>query len=183
MPEKKLGIGILGCGPISQFGHFESVQKSCNTVLAAVCDVDEGLANHFGKFYDAKTIYLDYDQMLANPDVEAVVIATDGQRPHVKVLHLPRRVYQRVVLGRALGAARHDVARCGHGFLLVVGLIGQEAHTRTHMPHPHPKGGCAVMSGSDYERRSGRKIGQPSLRIRANRLMSSSRASSNSVAE
>ena len=75
MPEKKLGIGILGCGPISQFGHFESVQKSCNTVLAAVCDVDEGLANHFGRFYDAKTIYLDYDQMLANPDVEAVVIA------------------------------------------------------------------------------------------------------------
>ena len=73
MPEKKLGIGILGCGPISQFAHFESVQKSRNTVLEAVCDADEGLANRFGRFYDAKNIYFDYDRMLANPDVEAII--------------------------------------------------------------------------------------------------------------
>ena len=74
MPEKKLGIGILGCGPISQFAHLESVQKSRNSVLEAVCDADEGLANRFGRFYDAKHIYLDYDQMLANQHVEAVII-------------------------------------------------------------------------------------------------------------
>ena len=94
MPEKKLGIGILGCGPISQFGHFESVQKSRNTVLAAVCDADEGLANHFGRFYDAKNIYLDYDQMLADPDVEAVIIAI------ADAFHVPAAL-------KALAAGKH----------------------------------------------------------------------------
>ena len=48
MSEKILRVGILGCGPISQFAHLESVQKARNTVLEAVCDTDEGLANRFG---------------------------------------------------------------------------------------------------------------------------------------
>ncbi len=94
MPEKKLGIGILGCGPISQFAHFESVQKSRNTVLEAVCDADEGLANRFGRFYDAKNIYLDYDQMLANPDVEAVIIGI------ADAFHVPAAL-------KALAAGKH----------------------------------------------------------------------------
>ena len=94
MSEKKLGIGILGCGPISQFAHFESVQKSRNSDLAAVCDADEGLANHFGKFYDAKNIYLDYDQMLANPDVDAIIIGISD------AFHVPAAL-------KALAAGKH----------------------------------------------------------------------------
>jgi hypothetical protein len=31
-----LRIGILGCGPISQFAHLESVQKGRNVVLQGV---------------------------------------------------------------------------------------------------------------------------------------------------
>ena len=74
MSAGKLGVGVLGCGPISQFAHFESVQKSRNAVLRAVCDADEGLAGRFGGFYDARAIYFDYDRMLADPAVEAVII-------------------------------------------------------------------------------------------------------------
>jgi len=73
-PDRKLRVGILGCGPISQFAHLESVQKSRNAVLQAVCDADDGLAQRFGKFYDARQIYLDYDRMLADPEVDAVII-------------------------------------------------------------------------------------------------------------
>jgi predicted dehydrogenase len=71
-----LRIGILGCGPIAQFAHFEACQKARNVILWAVCDVDEDLARRFGTFYDARRIYLDYDAMLADPDIEAVIIAT-----------------------------------------------------------------------------------------------------------
>ena len=74
--KRLLGIGILGCGPIAQFAHLESVQKGRNVALAAVCDRDEGLAQRFGAFYDATHIYNDYDKMLADPAVEAVIIAT-----------------------------------------------------------------------------------------------------------
>ena len=74
--ENCLRIGILGCGPISQFAHLESAQKARNVVLRAVCDADESLARRFGNFYDAEKIYLDYDEMLADESVDAVIIGT-----------------------------------------------------------------------------------------------------------
>ncbi len=70
-----LRLGILGCGPISQFAHFESAQKGRNVTLQAVCDADESLAQRFGSFYDAEKIYLSYDEMLADDTVDAVIIA------------------------------------------------------------------------------------------------------------
>jgi predicted dehydrogenase len=94
MNERKLGIGVLGCGPISQFAHFESVQKSRNAVLAAVCDADEALANRFGGFYDSQSIYLDYDCMLADPRVDAIVIGI------ADAFHVPAAL-------KALAAGKH----------------------------------------------------------------------------
>ncbi|MFP3558542.1 Gfo/Idh/MocA family oxidoreductase [Paraburkholderia sp. SIMBA_049] len=92
--DRQLRVGILGCGPISQFAHFESVQKGRNTTLHAVCDFDEGLARHFGQFYDAKKIYFDYDQMLADPELEAVLIGTSD------AFHVPAAM-------KAIAAGKH----------------------------------------------------------------------------
>jgi len=33
-----LKVGVLGCGPIAQFAHFESCQKACNAELHSMCD-------------------------------------------------------------------------------------------------------------------------------------------------
>jgi predicted dehydrogenase len=92
--ERRLRVGILGCGPISQFAHLESVQKARNATLHAVCDADEGLARRFGGFYDAARTYLDYDAMLADPEVEAVVIGISD------AFHVPAAL-------RALVAGKH----------------------------------------------------------------------------
>ncbi len=89
-----LGVGILGCGPISQFAHLESAQKARNVILRAVCDADESLAQRFGNFYDAEHIYLNYDDMLANPAVQAVIIATSD------AFHVPGAL-------KALAAGKH----------------------------------------------------------------------------
>ncbi len=92
--DRALRVGVLGCGPISQYAHFESAQKAHNASLYAVCDADEGLARRFGSFYDADKIYLDYDQMLADPAVEAVVIGISD------AFHVPASV-------KALQAGKH----------------------------------------------------------------------------
>lgn len=89
-----LRVGILGCGPIAQLAHLESVQKGRNVVLAAVCDQDEDLANRFGHHYDADAIHTDFDEMLADDTVEAVVIATSD------AFHVP-------AARRALAAGKH----------------------------------------------------------------------------
>ena len=89
-----LRVGILGCGPISQFAHLESAQKARNVTLQAVCDADESLAQRFGSFYDAGKIYLDYDEMLADDGVEAVIIAVSD------AFHVPAAM-------KALSAGKH----------------------------------------------------------------------------
>ncbi|MBX5272701.1 Gfo/Idh/MocA family oxidoreductase [Rhizobium sp. NLR17b] len=91
---RSLRVGILGCGPIAQFAHLESVQKSSNAVLRAVCDADRELADRFGSFYDAEKIYYEYDEMLADADLEAVIIATSD------AFHVPAAL-------RALAAGKH----------------------------------------------------------------------------
>ena len=37
--DRRLRVGVLGCGPIAQFAHFESCQKARNADLYAICDV------------------------------------------------------------------------------------------------------------------------------------------------
>ena len=40
---RRLKVGILGCGPISQAAHFESAAKASNAELYAICDVADDL--------------------------------------------------------------------------------------------------------------------------------------------
>lgn len=77
--DRRLRVGILGCGPIAQFAHFESAVKARNTDLHAICDVAEDLVQRMGDTYLPARRYHDYDAMLKDADVEAVIIATsDG---------------------------------------------------------------------------------------------------------
>lgn len=92
--NNSLRVGILGCGPISQFAHLESAQKARNVVLRAVCDADASLAQRFGAFYDAEKIYFDYDDMLADKAIDAIIIAISD------AFHVP-------AARRALAAGKH----------------------------------------------------------------------------
>ena len=46
--ERRLKVGVLGCGPIAQFAHFESCQKARNADLYAICDVAADLRRAHG---------------------------------------------------------------------------------------------------------------------------------------
>ena len=94
MANEKLRVGILGCGPIAQFAHFQACKKASNVELHSVCDVAEDLATRFGDFYQAKRIFTDYSDMLADPELQAVLIATSD------AFHLPAAI-------EALQAGKH----------------------------------------------------------------------------
>ncbi|NKK77013.1 Gfo/Idh/MocA family protein [Rhizobium leguminosarum] len=74
--ERRLRIGVLGAGQIAQAAHFESCTKAANADLYAICDVAEDLRERMAITHGAEKTYGDYDQMLADPDLDAVVIAT-----------------------------------------------------------------------------------------------------------
>ncbi len=97
MPRKQdrlLRVGVLGCGPIAQAAHFESCTKAANAELYAICDVADDLRERMAATHAPRRTYADYDAMLADPDLEAVIIATSD------AFHVP-------AARRALEAGKH----------------------------------------------------------------------------
>jgi predicted dehydrogenase len=74
-----LRIGILGCGPIAQFAHFDACRKARNVELYAICDVAEDLLAKMAAIHEPRVTYRDYGEMLADPQVEAVLVAAADQ--------------------------------------------------------------------------------------------------------
>src|SRR6266700_4598233 len=74
-----LRIGVVGAGPISQAAHFEACRKARNAELYAICDLAADLVTQMASIHHPHVTYLDYDEMLADPHVEAVIVATADQ--------------------------------------------------------------------------------------------------------
>jgi predicted dehydrogenase len=77
--DRRLRVGLLGCGPISQFAHFDACQKARNAELYAVCDRATDLADRMAVLYEPQRKYYAFEQMLADPQVEAIIIAVADQ--------------------------------------------------------------------------------------------------------
>jgi len=97
MPKKDartLRVGVLGCGQIAQAAHFESCVKARNAELYAICDVADDLRTRMAATFAPQKSYADYDTMLADPALEAVIIAT------ADAFHVPASL-------KALAAGKH----------------------------------------------------------------------------
>lgn len=92
--SRKLRIGVLGCGPIAQAAHFESAVKARNAELYAICDVADDLRERMAATHAPQRQFKDYDAMLADPALDAVIIATSD------AFHVPAAT-------RALQAGKH----------------------------------------------------------------------------
>lgn len=77
--SRLLRIGILGCGPISQFAHFDACRKARNAELYAICDLAPDLRDKMAAIHEPQTTYAKFEDMLADPRIEAVIIATADQ--------------------------------------------------------------------------------------------------------
>jgi predicted dehydrogenase len=92
--ERLLRVGVLGCGPIAQAAHFDACRKARNAELYAICDVAEDLVSRMAAIHAPRRTFADYDAMLQDCNVDAVIIATADQ------FHVP-------LASRALMAGKH----------------------------------------------------------------------------
>ena len=92
--RRRLRVGVLGAGPIAQFAHLEACVKARNAELHALCDAAPDLLARMAGFYAPEKTFADYDGMLADPDVEAVIVAT------ADAFHVPAAL-------KALAAGKH----------------------------------------------------------------------------
>ncbi|RRB07197.1 Gfo/Idh/MocA family protein [Larkinella rosea] len=98
-PSNRINIGAIGVGRISRTHDMPGVWQYDNALIMAVCDVDskrveEGkqlvngvYAKKTGKSYDGVKGYGDYRELLANKDIDAVLISTPDHWHAPMVVH------------------------------------------------------------------------------------------------
>jgi len=100
--ERLLRVGVLGAGPIAQAAHFDSCRRARNAELYAICDVAPDLLARAAAVYEPRVTYADYDAMLADPRVEAVIIAV-ADAFHVSLCHRALDADKHVLVEKPLG--------------------------------------------------------------------------------
>jgi predicted dehydrogenase len=131
-PANRVNIGAIGNGRISRGHDLPGIWKHAAARIMAVCDLDAHrvaearvLVNkHYsdttGKSYDGVATYDDYRELLANTDVDAVVISTPDHW-HAKIaidavragkdVYLQKPASLTIAEGRALSDAVHRSGR------------------------------------------------------------------------
>jgi predicted dehydrogenase len=131
-PSNRINVGAIGTGRISRGHDMPGIWKHEHARIVAVCDLDSrrmedarALVNGYyakqtGKPYDGVTGYLDYKELLANQDVDAVVISTPDHwhaLPAIGAVEAGKDVYLQkpasltIAEGRALSNAVHRTGR------------------------------------------------------------------------
>jgi predicted dehydrogenase len=131
-PSNQITVGAIGTGRISRAHDLPNLWKHPQARIIAACDVDakrvadaKTLINGYytkqaGKPYDGVTTYVDYRELLANRDIDAVVISTPDHWhtiPAIAAVQAGKDVYLQkpasltIAEGRQLSDAVHRSGR------------------------------------------------------------------------
>jgi predicted dehydrogenase len=72
---KKIGVGVIGCGFVGRGAHVPAFSAIEDATLVAVADPDEKRLGKAAKKYQIESTNRDYQDLVKDPNVEAVVVA------------------------------------------------------------------------------------------------------------
>jgi predicted dehydrogenase len=130
--DRRLRIGLLGCGPISQAAHLDAIRKARNADLYAICDIARGLTDRLAAIYQPEAVYNDFAAMLADPRVEAVVIAVADQF-HVPLCRQALAAGKPVLIEKPLGVTVEECEGL-RDLVTRTGLVFQVGNNRRFEP-------------------------------------------------
>ncbi len=105
---EKAKIGIVGLGWISQVFHLPILTKLPDVQITSVCDRDKTRARALAEKYGIKKFYTDYNEMLANEELDAVDVctSTDAHKEvAIAALEAKRDVFVEKPIARKLDEA------------------------------------------------------------------------------
>lgn len=70
-------VGVIGCGMVAQVMHLPHLTELRDRFrIAALCDVSRTLVDEIGERYHVERLYTDYERMLDEVDLDAVLVLT-----------------------------------------------------------------------------------------------------------
>jgi predicted dehydrogenase len=116
---KQIRYGVIGAGVIANY-MVRAFTEGRNAVAVAISDVNAEAAQKIATATGAKKIYADYRQLIADPEVDAVYIATPP------FLHKPMTI-------EALQAGKHVC--CEKPFMLTQAEVRDVMAVQKRVPH------------------------------------------------
>jgi predicted dehydrogenase len=131
-PSKRINVGAIGTGRISRVHDLPGILQYNDARIVAVCDLDahrvadgkkfveDYYAKKTGKPYEGVKTYGNYHELLANPDIDAVVISTPDHWHAIigidavragKDVYLQKPASLTIAEGRALSNAVQETGR------------------------------------------------------------------------
>ena len=136
MPIQKetrlLRIGVLGAGPIAQIAHLEACRKGRNTQLYALCEAAPDLLARVAAMHRPQRSFLHYDDMLADPLVEAVIVGVADQF-HAKLALQALEAGKHVLVEKPMGVTVEECETLRDA-VTASGLTLQVGHNRRFDP-------------------------------------------------
>mgnify|MGYP000306634631 CR=1 FL=1 len=76
MNERRIKVGVIGCGAIAQRRHLPEYRERKDVEIIAVCDFHLSRAKEVSEMFGVKNAYDRHEQLLADKEIEAVSICT-----------------------------------------------------------------------------------------------------------
>lgn len=125
--EKKIKVGIVGCGGIANNKHLLALAKLPEVEVVAFCDIIEERATETAKKFGAEgaKVYTDYKELLADESIEVVHVCTPN-REHsfitIDALHADKHVMCEKPMAKTYAEAKAMVAAAKEtGKILTIG--------------------------------------------------------------
>jgi len=122
---KPLKIGLIGTGGIAQV-HMRALAKTDEIEVVAVCDLVEEKARKTAETFGVPNVFVDYQDLLAMDEIEAVSICTWNQAhcgPAVDALHAGKHVLvEKPMAATLVDATKMAKAAKETGLILMVGV-------------------------------------------------------------
>jgi predicted dehydrogenase len=125
-----LGVGVIGCGEIAQLMHLPILKELPGLHIAALCDLSREVLDALGDGYGVAARYTDPAALLADPDVDAVVICTYDHAPLVAQVIAAGK---HVVVEKPLGFTPAEAAPLVDA-LAASGLVGMVGYMKLYDP-------------------------------------------------
>jgi predicted dehydrogenase len=117
-------VGIIGCGGIAQMMHLPTlVERPDLWSVVALADVSRRTVDAVGARYGVSALFTDFKQLVARPEVDAVLVATSGSHRDAAIaaLQAGKHLFVEKPLGFSLEEVQAiaEVARSSKGRLMV----------------------------------------------------------------
>jgi predicted dehydrogenase len=81
MTTRPIGVGIVGCGEITQLMHLPILHELDDFTIAGLCDLSAETVAHLSQRWGVSATTTDYEELIALPEVDAVLVCTYDHAP------------------------------------------------------------------------------------------------------